>query len=110
MTTKPIKRKAFEVPEGFMEHLSSIKDKALVGEIQVLCERVKDLVANLGISDDCLGFIIDGDLAMSWRDCFSEEHQRTLCVSYSLFLSIRSRLTQSAGHPPIHAPDPHIHH
>jgi len=33
ITTKPVKGKVFEVPEQFLEHVSSIKDKELVGEI-----------------------------------------------------------------------------
>jgi len=37
MMIKTVKQEAFKVPEWFLEHLSLIKDKELVGEIQVLC-------------------------------------------------------------------------
>jgi len=80
MTEKPIKGKAFEVPEQFLNHLSSIKDKRLADEIQTLCGRVKQLVVELGISDECTGFITDGDLAIPWKNCFSREHRGTMSV------------------------------
>jgi len=38
MTVEPVKRKAFEVPEKFLEHLSSLKDKEIAGETRALCE------------------------------------------------------------------------
>jgi len=83
MTEKPIKGKAFEVPEQFLNHLSSIKDKRLADEIRALCERVKQLVVELGISDECTGFITDGDLAIPWKDCFSKENRGSKWVSCS---------------------------
>ena len=71
MTTKPVKREAFKVSEKFLEYVSSIKDKKFVGEIQALCERVEQLVVELGVSDECTRFITDRDLAISWKDsCF----------------------------------------
>ena len=94
MTTKAVKRKAFEVPKGFLEHISSIKDKKLVGEIQALCERVEQLVMELGIPDECTGFITDGDLAIPWKDCFSKENQETKFVGCSRLFSLGSCLTR----------------
>ena len=81
MTTNPVKRKAFEIPEEFLVHLSSLEDESLVAEIRALCKRVEQLVAELGISDKCIGFIADGDLAMTWEDCFSEENRWNKWVS-----------------------------
>ena len=82
MTEQPAKRKAFEVPEEFLAHLSSLGDGSLAARILVLCKRVEQLVAELGISDECIGFVADGDLAISWKDCFSEEHRSTKSVSH----------------------------
>jgi len=81
MTTNPVERKAFEIPEVFLAHLSSLEDKSLVAEILALCKRVEQLVAELGISDRCMGFITDGDLAMTWEDCSSEENRWNKWVS-----------------------------
>lgn len=83
MTERPVKGKAFKVPEEFLAHLPSLKDEPLVSKIRALCERVERLVAELGISDECVGFITDGDLAISWEDCFSEENRETKSVSHS---------------------------
>ena len=81
MTTNAVERKAFEIPEEFLAHLSSLEDKSLVAEILALCKRVEQLVAELGISDRCMGFIADGDLAMTWEDCSSEENRWNKWVS-----------------------------
>jgi len=86
MTEQPVKRKAFKVPEEFLAHLSSLEDESMVAKIRALCDRVEQLVAELGISDECIGFITDGDLAMSWNDYFSEEHQEAKSVSHSSLL------------------------
>jgi len=80
MTPKPVKRKAFKVPEKFLEQL---KGKALANEATALCERVEQLVAEMGVADECTGFITDGDLAVPWVECFSREHQRSKMVSCS---------------------------
>jgi len=83
MTAKPMKRKEFEVPRDFLDSLPSMVEQELVGEIQVLCDRVKELVKDLGISDECIGFITDGDLAIPWNECFSGEPRGTKLVSHS---------------------------
>ena len=67
MVTEPVKRKAFEAPEQSLEHLSSTEGRELVGEIQTLRRQVVGLVAKLGISGECTGFIADEHLAMSWK-------------------------------------------
>jgi len=87
MTEQPVKRKAFKVPEEFLAHLSSLKNESLVAKIRTLCDRVDQLVAELGICDECIGFITDGDLAISWEDCFSKENQETKSVSHSQVFS-----------------------
>ena len=51
----------FKVPEGFLAHLSSLEDELLVAKIRALCNRVEQLVAELAIPDECIGFITDGD-------------------------------------------------
>lgn len=99
MTANPVKRKVFEVPEKFLEHLSSLKDKKMADKVRALCERVEELVAELGISDECTGFIIDGDLAIPWRESFSGENHVVKWVSCSRSPSLRPCLMQSQGTP-----------
>lgn len=86
MTEKPVERKVFEVPKQFLEHLSSMKkeDKGLVDEIETLCKRVGELVAELGISGECTGFVADGDLAVPWKDYF-DRREGEKSVSYFRF-------------------------
>ena len=56
-------------------------------------------MVGLGISNECTGFITDGDLSIPWRDCFSEENQEIKVVGCSQLSSLRLCLTQSIGHP-----------
>ena len=88
MMETPVKGRAFEIPQRFLKGLSSVKDAGLVSEIRVLCERVERLVAELGVSDQCIGFITDGDLALPWMDCFSEENQGAEWASCSKLPSL----------------------
>jgi len=81
MTEQSVKREKFKVPEGFLIHLLS-KNDPFVAKIQVLCNQVEQLVTKLGISDECIGFITDGDLAISWNDYLLED-QGTKFVSDS---------------------------
>ena len=81
MTKEPVKRKAFEIPEGFLDHLFSLGDELVVAEILWLYGQVEQLAAGLGISDECIGFIIDGDMAIPWDDCFSKANPETKLVS-----------------------------
>jgi hypothetical protein len=83
MTEQPVKRKVFGIPKEFLAHLSSLADKSSVVKILGLCKRVEKLAAELGVSDECIGFVADGDLAISWKDCFSEEHRSNKLVSRS---------------------------
>jgi len=97
VTEQPVKREAFNVPEEFPAHLSSLEDEWLVAKIRALCNRVEQLVGELGISDECIGFITDGDLTISWEDCFSKENQETQSVSHSQIFS-KLWLTKPVGH------------
>ena len=99
MTTKPVKQREFEVPEELYEQLSSMADQELVGEIRTLCERVKELVVKLRISDECTGFVTDGDLAIPWKDCFTEENKKAKRVSRSQSPSPRSSLIEDRRAP-----------
>ena len=82
MTDEPVERKKFEIPEGFREHLESLQDKEAVGRINELCRRVEKLVAQLGISDQCTGFVTDGDLAITWRDYWTKERRLAKSVGH----------------------------
>ena len=66
MTDKPVGRKRFEIPKGFRDHVKSL-DKEAADTIDDLCEKVVALVEKLGISDQCTGFVTDGDLATPWE-------------------------------------------
>jgi len=87
MTEQPVKREAFNILEEFLAHPSSLEDELLVVKIRALYNRVEQLVAELGISDERIGFVTDGDLAISWEDYFSEENQETESVSHSQVFS-----------------------
>jgi len=100
MMERPIKGKAFKVPQQFLKDLSSIKDEGLASEIRVLCERVEQLVAELGISDECIGFITDGDLALPWMDSISEENQEKQWVSCSQLLYLSETVLDAACRVP----------
>ena len=82
MTNEPVKRKKFEIPEQFDDHIGSLQNQEEVEAIRKLCRRVEELVAQLGISDQCTGFITDGDLAISWKHCWTEERRAAKSVSY----------------------------
>lgn len=105
MTANPVKRKAFEVPESFLDHLSTLKDKEMAGETRALCKRVKQLVVELGISDECTGFIIDGDLAVPWKESFSGENHGVKWVSCSR-LPFETAPDAVTGHLRILVPEP----
>ena len=106
MVEKPVKRKVFKIPEEFLVHLSSLEDKSLVAKILELCKQVEELVAKLGISDQCIGFITDGDLAISWKDCFSKGNQENKLVGHfqAVFYAV---LMQPIGCAWIHVSDAH---
>jgi hypothetical protein len=82
MMDEPAKRKRFEIPEEFLDHLPSLQDKKAVEVIKELCRQVEGFAEKLGISDQCVGFVTDGDLAISWRDYWTEEHRAGKSVSY----------------------------
>ena len=107
MTEQPAKRKAFEIPKEFLAHLSSLGDGPLVTKILGLCKRVEELVAELGISDECIGFMTDGDLAISWKDCFSEEHRNTKSVGRSQVIP-KATFDATPGYTRIRVPEADI--
>ena len=82
MTDEPVGMKKFEIPKEFRDHLESLQNKEAVGRINELCSRVEQLVAQLGISDQCTGFVTDGDLAIPWRDYWNNECRAAKLVSY----------------------------
>ncbi|KAF9644543.1 hypothetical protein BDM02DRAFT_3190520 [Thelephora ganbajun] len=60
MTDEPVKRKKFE---------------EAAEEIAELCKQVEEIVAQLDISDQCIAFVTDGDLAISWKDYWTKERR-----------------------------------
>ena len=99
MTDEPVKRKRFEIPEDFRTHLSSLQDQKAVKRIEELCEDIKNVVAELGISDQCTAFFTDGDLAISWKDYWKGE--RRAAKSVSRFEVIRDAVLKTVhrAHP-----------
>jgi len=87
MTDTPVKRKKFEIPKEFQDHLSSLQDQTTTDAIRELCRKVEELVDAMNISDDCIAFVTDGDLAISWRDYWTKEHRATKSVSESLIVA-----------------------
>ena len=105
MTDEPVKKKKFEIPEGFREHLESLQDKEAVRKINELCSKVEELVARLGISDQCTGFITDGDLSITWRDYWTKERRQAKSVGHfhitrkaALDASCRAHPSSCPGH------------
>jgi len=82
MTDKPVKGKEFGIPEKFRDHVKSLDPEA-VDAIEKLCRRVEKLVKELGISDECTGFVTDGDLAISWERYWAEDRRTVKSVSCS---------------------------
>jgi len=81
MVDEPVERKRFEIPKDFQDHLESLQDKKAVEVIKELCKRVEELAEGLGISEQCTAFITDGDLAVPWRDYWTEDRRGTKLVS-----------------------------
>ena len=97
MTEKPVMGKAFTVSQRFVDDLPLLEDTSLGSDILGLCTNVQQLVGKLGISDECIGFVTDGDLAKPWRDYIAEGHQETESVSRYQVVS-PPRLTRFTGH------------
>jgi len=84
MTDEPVKMKEFEIPKEFQDHINSLRlDRGVADTIRGLCRRVEELVVKLGISDQCTGFVTDGDLAISWEKYWTEERRAAKSVSCS---------------------------
>ena len=81
MADEPVKRKKFEIPQEFREHFGSLRDAKAKTGIEELCKQVEDLVVQLGFSDQCTGFVTDGDLAIPWRSYWTEERRAAKSVS-----------------------------
>jgi len=82
MTDEPAERKEFEIPKEFQDHVDSLgQDEA--DTIGGLCRRVEGLVVKLGTSNQCTGFVTDGDLAISWDNYWDNERRAAKSVSYS---------------------------
>ena len=74
---RPVKRKKFEIPHEFRNHLSSLEDKEAADGIRELCKQVEELVEKLGISDQCFAFVTDGDLAITWGNYWTVDRRAT---------------------------------
>jgi len=82
MTDEPAERKEFEIPKKFKDHVESL-DQEAVDTIGRLCGRVEKLVEELGITDQCTGFVTDGNLAISWEHYWAGERRAAKSVSCS---------------------------
>jgi len=84
MTDEPVKRKKFEIPEKFLNHLSSLQNQEAADEIRGLCKQVEELVEKLGISEEYFSFVTDGDLAIPWEKYWAVDRRATKSVGYLL--------------------------
>ncbi|KAJ3991910.1 hypothetical protein F5050DRAFT_1862859 [Lentinula boryana] len=84
MVDEPIKTERFDIPNP----------NATQREILDLCR-------DLGINDHCTGFVIDGDMAVTWDSYFTEEHLGTKSGT-SEFMS--TKLLDPAIEDHVHSP------
>jgi len=64
----PVKNvEGFKIPEKFLKHVSSLKNREAAAEIEKQCEKLEEFVAKLGISNNYSAVITDGDLSIPWR-------------------------------------------
>ena len=98
-----MERKEFEIPKGFQDHVDSL-DQDAAGTITGLWRRVEELVVELGISNQCTGFVTDGDLAISWEDYWDKERRAAKSVSRSHVTRRVLCLMQLTGHTRVHVP------
>ena len=70
--------------EGIAEALQALKTDSSVKA--TLEDKLTAALHDLGITDKCLGFVIDGDMAIKMDDYFNKEHPGSLSVRWSLEL------------------------
>ena len=73
--------KEFEIPEEFLKTMDSWKNQDTVKKIKEQCDRVKRLVVELGIPATHSAVILDGDLAVTWGDYWTENRRLAESVS-----------------------------
>ena len=104
MTDEPAERKKFEIPKEFQDHVDLL-DQDAAHTIKGLCKRVERLVVRLGISNQCIGFVTDGDLAIPWDNYWDTERRAAKSVSYSDVTRKVVCLMRLTGHTRVHVPD-----
>jgi len=97
MTENPVKGNAFTVPRKFLDDLPLLEDASFGSDVLGLCTKVEQLVAELVISNEYIGFVTYGDPARPWRDCIVGVHPETKSVSCSRVVP-RALLTRPTGH------------
>jgi len=78
MLDPPVKMEPFaeEALEQCMARLCLQEKTELAGYVALL----KEMIEKLGSQDMCRGFFIDGDMAASLKDCFTQRHVREKSV------------------------------
>ena len=67
--------------EGIAEALQALKiDSSTKATLE---DRLKDALCDLGITDKCHGFVIDGDMAIKIADYFNKEHSGSHSVRWN---------------------------
>ena len=74
-------RKGFEIPQEFLDDISSWDDMGAAVEIRKLCGKVQEIVTRLGISTKPSAVITDGNLSVSWRKYWEQGRRVTKSVS-----------------------------
>lgn len=103
MTDKPAERKKFEIPKEFQDHVASLGQNA-ADMIGGLCRRVEELVVKLRISNQCTGFVTDGNLAISWDNYWDMGRRAAKSVSHPYVTRKVVCLMRLTGHTRVHVP------
>jgi len=103
MTDEPAERKEFEIPKKFQDHVDLL-GQDVADTIGGFCRRVEGLVVKLGISNQCTGFVTDGDLAISWDNYWDNQCRAAKSVSHPYVTWKVVRLMRLTGHTSVHVP------
>lgn len=110
MLDKPSKRMKFEVRRYDALALKNVARDELVELLlkRMSMDRTSDIISEverllgeLGTSDMCTGFVIDGDLAVDWRTYLASPKARVVSLCLSSLVS-QCPITCCVGHASVH--------
>ena len=68
-----------------------------IPNIKELVDELTALIKDLGISEECSGFVIDGDMAIDLKEYFQSSHDGSRSVSESMFYIFFFRTDRKLG-------------